>query len=226
MKTEIKLLKQIYLKPGMHVRALARALNLGIPSVKYALNKLIKEKVVRSRQEGRNLKFFINYKSTKIVPYLSQVEYSRFAELPKDIQDSIKDMLAILDNKPLLTLIFGSYANKKYNKESDVDVLLVFNETKEDIEEKTNIINNRYNVKIEPVYMSWQEFSNMFFDARNRFFHEIKQNKLLITGIWWWVMLEKKTRFKILAKEIEAQFRKNNVTKKDIEEAIEWARKE
>jgi hypothetical protein len=33
-----------------------------------------------------------------------------------------------------------------------------------------------------------------------------------------------KTRFKSLAKEIEAQFRKNNVTKKDVEEAIEWAR--
>lgn len=34
-----------------------------------------------------------------------------------------------------------------------------------------------------------------------------------------------KLKFESLAKEIEAQFRRNNVKKKDVEEAIKWARK-
>ncbi|RLJ06601.1 MAG: hypothetical protein DRP16_04960 [Candidatus Aenigmatarchaeota archaeon] len=190
MNTELELLKLIYLNPGIYVRSLARELNLGIPSVKYGLNKLIKKRLINSEKEGRNLKFYINYKNNLIISFLYNIEYSRFLKLPKHAQDAVFDFLKILKDKPVLTLIFGSYAIGNYTKQSDLDILLIFNKMNENIEEKAKIVAGRYNIKLEPVYLSWQEFSKKFFDKKDKFMKEIKNNKILINGIEWWVMLE------------------------------------
>ncbi|RLJ05497.1 MAG: hypothetical protein DRP18_02965 [Candidatus Aenigmatarchaeota archaeon] len=190
MDTELELLKLIYLNPGIYVRSLARELNLGIPSVKYGLNKLIKKRLINSEKEGRNLKFYINYKNNLIISFLYNIEYSRFLKLPKHAQDAVFDFLKILKDKPVLTLIFGSYAIGNYTKQSDLDILLIFNKMNENIEEKAKIVAGRYNIKLEPVYLSWQEFSKKFFDKKDKFMKEIKNNKILINGIEWWVMLE------------------------------------
>ncbi|RLE40654.1 hypothetical protein DRZ77_01570 [Candidatus Woesearchaeota archaeon] len=190
MNTELELLKLIYLNPGIYVRSLARKLKLGMPSVKHGLNKLIKKRLVKSRREGRNLKFYINYKNKLVIPSLYNIEYSRILKLPKHVQDAVFDFLKILKNKPVLSLIFGSYAVGDYTKQSDLDILLVFNEAEEEIEEKAKIISGRCNVKLEPVYLSWREFSKKFFDRKDEFMKQIKNNKILINGIEWWVLLE------------------------------------
>ena len=111
-------------------------------------------------------------------------------KLPKYVQDAVFDFLKILKDKPILTLIFGSYAVGDYTKQSDLDVLLVFHKLEEDVEKKAKIISGRYNVKLEPVYLSWQEFSKKFFDEKDKFMKQIKDNKILINGIEWWVLLE------------------------------------
>ena len=52
MNTELELLKSVYLNHGIYVRSLARKLKIGIPSVKYGLNKLIKKRLIKSEKEG------------------------------------------------------------------------------------------------------------------------------------------------------------------------------
>ena len=136
------------------------------------------------------MKFYINYKNNLIISFLYNIEYSRFLKLPKHAQDAVFDFLKILKDKPVLTLIFGSYAIGNYTKQSDLDILLIFNKMNENIEEKAKIVAGRYNIKLEPVYLSWQEFSKKFFDKKDKFMKEIKNNKILINGIEWWVMLE------------------------------------
>jgi len=190
METEKELFGLVYLEPGIHVRGIARKLKLGMPSIKYALNKLISKKLVKFKRDGRNLKFYLNFKNNLIVPCLYEVEYSRLSKLPKYVQDAIFDFLKILKNKPVLSLIFGSYASKTYTKKSDIDFLIVLNKINEDIEKKAKIIGDRYNVKIEPVYLSFVEFNEKFFDAKDEFMKRIKDNKILINGIEYWVMLE------------------------------------
>lgn len=190
METELELLKLIYLEQGIYVRALSRKLKIGIPSVKYALNKLIEKKLITSKKEGRNLKFYLNYENYLVIPFLYNIEYSRILKFPKNIQESIFDFLKILENKPVLTLIFGSYANNSYTKQSDLDILLVFNELEKEIEEKTKIISGRYNIKIAPVYLSWKEFNKKFFNEKDLFIKQVRNNKVLINGIEWWIFLE------------------------------------
>lgn len=193
METELELLKLIYLNPGIYVRSLARELKIGLPSVKYGLNKLMAKKLIKSKKEGRNLKFYVNYKNSLIIPFLYNVEYSRFLKLPKYVQDAIFDFLKILKNKPILTLIFGSYAAGDYTKKSDLDILVVFNEIEKEIEKKARIAAGRYNIKIEPVYLTWEEFNKKFFDEKDKFMKQIKNNKILINGIEWWLLLENET---------------------------------
>jgi len=193
METELKLLKLIYLYAGIYVRELSRKLEIGIPSVKYGLDKLISKKLIMAKKEGRNLKFFINYGNNLIIPYLYSIEYSRIMDLPLRIRESIFDFLGALKYKPTITLVFGSYASGKYSKDSDVDILLVFNKISEDIEEKSRIIGGRYSIKLEPVYITLEDFNKKFFDKKDRFMKQVKENRILVNGIEWWVLLENET---------------------------------
>jgi len=193
METDLELLSLIYLNPGIYVRRLARELKIGIPSVKYGLNKLMTKGLIKSKKEGRNLKFYINYNNNLIIPYLYKVEYFRLFKFPKYVQDCIFDFLKILKNKPIMVLVFGSYANGKYTKKSDLDILLIFNNVQEEIEKKARVVSGRYNISIEPVYLSWLEFKTKFFNQQDKFMKQIKDNKILLNGIGWWVELENET---------------------------------
>jgi predicted nucleotidyltransferase len=187
---KLEVLEKIYLNPGMHLREIARSTKLGIPAVKNHLDNFLKEKVLIKKQEGRNVKFYVNFRNRKIIPYLSQIETNRLERLPKNIGDAITDILSAIENKPIITIIFGSYAKGSYTKGSDLDVLFVFNEIDKEIEEKIKLISSRYLLKIRPVYFSWKEFREKFFNAKDVFMREIRENKIIVSGVEYWVMLE------------------------------------
>jgi predicted nucleotidyltransferase len=187
----IEVLTEIYLNPGIHVREISRRTGLGIPSVKNQLNKLLKENLVSKKFEGRNLKFFLNMKNSYTIPYLYQIEYLRLKKLPRTVKDMVFDFLSTLEKKPVMTLIFGSFAKGSYAKTSDLDLLLVLNEIEEkELESKSKLVSGRYSLNLEPVYISWKEFREKFFDEKDSFIKEIKTSKIIVSGIEHWVMLE------------------------------------
>ncbi len=187
----LKILREIYIEQGIHLREISRRLNLGLPAVKNQLNKLLKERLIFEKREGRNLKFFLNAKNLFLIPYLYQIEYSRLKKLP--IKNAIFDFLAILENKPVLMIVFGSYAKGNYAKRSDLDVLIVFNHADmggKEIETKARIVGNRHSLNIAPVYLSLKEFKRKFFDEKDAFMKEVKQNKIIISGVEHWEIFE------------------------------------
>ncbi len=154
MKTELEMLGLIYQRPGIHIRAISRELKIGMPSIKYALNNIKKKKLITTVFEGRNLKCYINFKNRLIIPCLYSAEYSRLSKLPKRIQNAIFDYLEILERKPLLALIFGSYAKDNYDKNSDLDILLIFDYLRTEIEKPAEVVGNRYGISIAPIELS------------------------------------------------------------------------
>ncbi len=192
--TEIKIANLIWENPGIHVRELSRKLKLGIPSIKYALEKLKADNIITSETEGRNLKFYINYNSQNISNYISLLNIHNIQDLQKNIRDMIYDLLKSFNIKPLVVIIFGSYAIGDYKKTSDLDLLLVYSEKdkipSEEIEQKSNIISKRYEIKISSVYITWDEFKKKFHDNKDKFIKQIKKNKIIFAGVEWWVMLE------------------------------------
>jgi predicted nucleotidyltransferase len=188
MKTEIKILREIYLRDKSHARELCRSLKLGMPSVKNALEHL--KGVLKAEKTGRNIMYKIDYAKKEIIPYLYLVEYSRINELPKKVQYAVFDYIKSMKNKPLLTVIFGSYAKNQYTERSDLDILLVFAKTTKEAEEKAKIISSKQGIALAPVYLDYESFSKGFFDQKKKFFQDLKKDKIVVTGIEWWVELK------------------------------------
>lgn len=192
--TKLELLSQVYQREGIHLRELSRVLKVGLPTVEHHIRKLEQEKLIKKVKEGKNVKIFLNLKNTGLIPYLYNVEHSRISTFPDKVSSAIFDFLRLLSIKPVLTIIFGSYAKGTFTDESDIDLFMVFNKLdKEDIEEienKSKAVRYKYSIEIAPVYVTLDEFNQKFFDEKDKFMRELKQNKIIIQGIEWWVLIE------------------------------------
>ena len=188
METKLKMLKEIYVKNGSYARELCRNLNLGMPSVKNSLNQL--KEMLTARRGGRNINYTVNYSNKGVIPYLYLVEYSRIEELPKKAQYALFDYMKSLKNKPILTIIFGSYARNEYSRNSDLDLLLVFNKVTKEAEEKARVVSSKYGLTLAPVYLQYGAFSKEFFNQKKKFFQDLKKEKIILNGIEWWVELK------------------------------------
>ena len=185
METKLKIIAEIEKKPnGVHLREISRLVNSGLPNVKRFLGILEEEKVVKREKEANLVKFKLR-ESEKTSAYLKQVHTEKFILLPSKIKIAVQDFLNEMEIKPLIALIFGSYAKGNYNKESDVDVLLVFQkvENEKDFESLAKRISMRTNTKINPIYVNYKNFEKNFLDKNHDFSREIRQDVVIILGV-------------------------------------------
>ncbi len=187
--TEIRVLEQIYLRPGIHKRELAKMLSLSMPSIDYSLKKL--NRFVLKHHSGNQIQYSLNYATGAITPFLYAVEYRRLEKLPLNIKRSLREFIKELKEKPLLSILFGSYVSGRYTSSSDVDILLVFQklDKPQEIEKTARIIGLRTNVQINAVYLDYPSFSSSFHLSTKEFFRNLRENKLLLVGIEWWRLL-------------------------------------
>jgi len=185
-KTELKILEQIYLKPGIHKRELSKQLKLSMPSIDYALNKI--DLLIKKRKSGNQIKYFLNYSKKTLTPMLYLVEYARLNKLPVKTRLSIEDFLKELKIKPIIAIIFGSYAKGDYTKNSDIDMLLVFQKVNngKEIENTAKKISLRTNTKLNPIYLNYKDFKESFHNSTKSFFKNLKEKKIILIGIEWW----------------------------------------
>jgi len=188
--TETRILEQVYLQPGIHMRALSKQLKLSMPSISNGL-KNIKTLLIEERS-GNQIKFSIDYSKEEIIPALYLVEHSRIKKLPAKARIAIRDFLKNIKEKPLITIIFGSYAKVNYTKESDIDILLVFQklEDRKNIETTAKNVSMRSSIKLSPVYLDYNNFKESFHNSSKKFFKDLKKYKILLNGIEWWRLLE------------------------------------
>ena len=188
--TELQILKQIYLKPGIHKRELSKQLKLSMPSIDHGLKKITN--LLKAKWSGNQLQYTLDYTKPAITPALYSVEYSRFEKLPAKVKFSVGDFLKELPEKPLLAIIFGSYAKNMYTKDSDIDILLVFQklDKTQKIEDIARKVGMTVNIQLNPVYVDYSAFKESFHNNTKRFFNNLKQYKLLLAGIEWWRQLK------------------------------------
>ncbi len=185
MNTKLKIINEIERNPkGVHLREISRAVNSGLPNVKRFLNILEKEKVVKKEKDANLLKFKLN-EGEKTLSYLSQIHVDKFLDLPNKIRTAIRDFMNELEIRPLIALIFGSYAKGNYNKNSDIDILLVFQkvEKEKEIEIFAEKISMRTNTKISPVYVDYKNFEKNFLDKKHDFSGEIRKEVIVLLGV-------------------------------------------
>ncbi len=185
MNTKLKIIFELERKKeGIHLRELSRLVKTGLPNVKRFVDILEKEKVIRKKKEANLLKIYLK-ESPRTIAYLKQLHTEKFLNLPINIKNAIDGFISELEIKPLLVLIFGSYAKGNYTKESDIDLLLVFQhvEDSEKIENTAKRISMRTNTKISPVYVNYKNFEKNFLTKDHDFSREIRQDVILLLGI-------------------------------------------
>ena len=123
-KPEIRILKEIYLNEGIHKRELARKVSLSMPSVENALKKI--KKIVIEKKLKNQIEYMLDYSKKEVIPFLYLIEYQRINEIPGKVRIAIFDFLKELDDKPIISILFGSYVKGNYNSNSDIDLLVVF----------------------------------------------------------------------------------------------------
>lgn len=189
-KTEIRILEQIYLDPGIHKRELSKQLKLGMPSIDYGLKKI--SKLLKQKKSGNQINYFLDFSKEELTPSLGTVEHSRFKKLPAKVKLSINDFLKELKEKPIIAVIFGSYASGDYTKNSDIDILLVFQkiDDSKSIENTAKKISMKTNTQLNPVYLNYNEFKESFHNPTKEFFKKLKKDKIILIGMEWWRQLE------------------------------------
>jgi len=189
-KTCLGIFREVYLNPGIHKRELSKQLKLGMPSIDYAIKKingLLKEEKSRNR-----ISYFLDYSKFELNAVLYSVEHERFSKLPLKIQTGFKSFINDLFDKPLIGIIFGSYAKGNYDKDSDLDVLLVYSflKNEKNIENTAKKISMETGVKISPIYLDYKSFKESFHDSTKAFFKNLQKNKIILLGLEWWRQLK------------------------------------
>ena len=185
-KTSIKIIEEVYINPGIHKRELSKKLHLGMPSIDYSIKKI--GDLLKKAKSGNRINYFLNYANSNITPILSAIEYSRIEKFPTKIKIAVNDFLLELEKKPIMTLIFGSYARGDYTKNSDLDILLVFQKLDDEkyIETTAKKISMRTNTRINPVYLDYKLFKDSFHNSTKAFYKNLKENKIILIGVEWW----------------------------------------
>jgi len=98
------------------------------------LKNLQENNLIISTKKIGNTFYKINSKNPQIYSIFSYFDYKKLNELPSERKRAITEFLEKIEAKPLIVLIFGSTAKGTFRKESDIDLLLIYN--KKDSENK------------------------------------------------------------------------------------------
>ena len=185
METKIKIIDALDKnKKGIHIRELARLVKTSYNNTARNIKILEKENTIKRIKDANLIKIKLR-DSPLTVAYLKQAHTENFLKLPKKIINSASEFLNEMQEKPLIALVFGSFAKGNYTGNSDIDVLLVFQKiiNQADIENTAKRIGMRTNTKITPVYVDYGQFEKNFLNKNHEFSNEIRQNVIILTGI-------------------------------------------
>jgi len=185
METKIKIINALDKnKKGVHIRELARIVKTSYNNTVRNIKILEKESILKKEKDANLIK--IKLKNNPLtIAYLNQAHTENFLKLPKKVSGSINEFLNELQEKPLIALIFGSFAKGNNKEDSDIDLLLVFQKisNQTNIENTARRISMRTNTKLSPVYVDYENFEKNFLNKNHDFSNEIRQNVIILTGI-------------------------------------------
>lgn len=161
---ELSILNYFYKNKAGHVRQIKKAVKLPEHTLLKYLKKLEEKNILFSKKKA-NLKIFeINYKNPLVKVFFSYFDILRLNDLEYKRKRAIEEfILRIKEIKiPYFILLFGSTAKGNYMKDSDIDLILVYDLYVKEIKIKIdNLIKNIFaetGLKINFILMNLKEF--------------------------------------------------------------------
>lgn len=146
------------------------------------LKNLQNNKLITSTKKIGNTFYQINPKNPQIYFIFSYFDYKRFDELPSERKRAILDFLNKLEVKPLIALVFGSTAKGTFGRESDIDILLVFNKKEAQDKRLRADIEAVTGVKIQTFVIDFNYFNEQMLKEEDKVIIHAVKTGFVITG--------------------------------------------
>jgi len=158
-----------------YLRELERMLGYSAGSIRRELLKFSSDNLFKTEKAGNLLYYLLNINHPlfaelkSIVSKTAGVEYSLRSELAKI-------------NKIKSALIFGSFASKKENEKSDIDLLVIGNPDITKLNKKISLLENKLKREINPVTYSPEEYQLRKSENSQFILDILKKPKIILTG--------------------------------------------
>lgn len=140
-------------------------------TISRTLSKLVKLNLIRYSIEGKNKKFYFDLKDQRIkffINFIENYKALKFSLEQKNIYFILEDIIKARD-----IVLFGSYAKGQANKESDVDVLIIGNQS-----ERIRKIARKQIKKISIQFSTLNDFEKLL-KKKNTLAIEIMKNHII-----------------------------------------------
>ncbi len=116
------------------------------------LNMLVNFNILEKEKNKSNTFYSLNYENILTLSFFKIINTIKLQKLPFERRKAIEESLIL--TKPNMAVLFGSTAKKNFTRQSDIDILFVYNEkTKINLSE----ISGRYGVKINIISLKFDE---------------------------------------------------------------------
>ncbi len=182
MKTELKIIKGfIENKKPKTIREIAQQIKADYRITYIAVQRLIEKKILKVQTVGKSslCSWDDKYFGTQVY----NVEDERKEEIlkNKNINQLYKEIMSKVKISSFILLLFGSYAKRKHTKTSDIDLLLVSNET--NFESKIFDILSLLPLKTHALVFTEEEFIRMKDSKKSNVIQEAIESNIILYGI-------------------------------------------
>ena len=102
--------------------------------------------------------------------------------MPSERKIAIDEFFGKLKTKPLIALIFGSTAKGTFGKESDIDILLIFNRKEADDKKLKEDIESITGIKIQTFIIDFDYFKEQIIKEEDKIIIHAIKTGFIITG--------------------------------------------
>jgi len=146
------------------------------------LKALQENNLITSNKTIGNTFYKVNLKNPQIYSLFSYFDYKKLNELPTTRKRAITEFLDKISKKPLISLIFGSTAKGTFGKESDIDILLVYNEKEAEDKKLKSEIESITGESIQTFIISLDYFQEQILKQEDKVITHAIKTGFLIEG--------------------------------------------
>ncbi|MCD6403184.1 MAG: nucleotidyltransferase domain-containing protein [Candidatus Aenigmarchaeota archaeon] len=172
-------------RKALHLREISRRIGSDTKTTSLHLQELEKIRVLTSSRVGRHKQFTLNFKSVLTRYYLIAGEMYRTINLlsRKFRLRKVCEMLTSDTREDALLLVFGSYSKGTEDESSDLDVLVVNDDIKDELLEEIKL---EYGIEVSVVSLTRKKFYTLQ-RRREPFIREIMDSHIILKGFSFFI---------------------------------------
>lgn len=123
------------------------------------LNSLVNHKILNRDKNKGNTFYSLNYENQFTLALLQLININQLYNLPFERRKAIIDL--VNSTKPLIAVLFGSTAKNNFKKNSDIDILLIYNSKIRNIDNHIQEVGSKYGIKINAIILKFLDVNRM-----------------------------------------------------------------